>query len=557
MNNIKLSYQQRKKWLNNSSSVHYDLIVIGGGITGAGIALDAASRGLKVILLEKNDFGWGTSSRSTKLIHGGLRYLKQLEFMLVRNVGRERRIAYQNAPYLVHPEKMLLPLTKKGSLNKIGASFGLWLYDLLAGVEAKDKRKMLSKEAALLIEPLLKDDDLLGAALYSEYRTDDARLVIELLKTAAQFEAHVLNYVAVHSILKDEKGKATGVNVKDIFSHDEFTISGEFIVNAAGPWVDEVRKNDELIKGKHLKLSKGIHLVFPYHRLPVRQSLYFDVSDGRMIFCIPREGITYVGTTDTFFEGDIDKVYAEHDDVEYLLAAIRNMFPQQNIVKDDVVSTWAGLRPLIYEEGKSPSELSRKDEIFISDSGLISIAGGKLTGYRLMAKKIVDLIFKRFDSKKLSKDIKRKCFTDKIPFHGYFNLDEESVVQYIERQTGEALQIGATPQIIRRWVHSYGKATEKIIEIAYTLWPNIPHEQKSFTVHFAEIKYAIENEMVLLPDDFWIRRTGALYFNREAMIQLSANTASFMFELLNIEDENIKTDILNRFKSEVKQVINF
>jgi glycerol-3-phosphate dehydrogenase len=557
MNNIKLSYQQRKKWLNNSSSVHYDLIVIGGGITGAGIALDAASRGLKVILIEKNDFGWGTSSRSTKLIHGGLRYLKQFEFMLVRNVGRERRIAYQNAPYLVHPEKMLLPLTKKGSLNKIGASFGLWLYDLLAGVEAQDKRRMLSKEAALLIEPLLKDDDLLGAALYSEYRTDDARLVIELLKTAAQFGAHLINYAAVHSIIKDENGKAIGVKVKDIFSNDEFSIKSKFVVNASGPWVDELRKNDNIIKGKHLKLSKGIHLVFPYHRLPVRQSLYFDVSDGRMIFCIPREGITYVGTTDTFFEGDIDKVYAEHDDVEYLLAAIRNMFPQQNIVKDDVVSTWAGLRPLIYEEGKSPSELSRKDEIFISESGLISIAGGKLTGYRLMAKKIVDLILKRFDPKELPKEIKRKCFTDKIALQGFFNPNEEAVMQYIERQSGEALQIGATPQLIRRWVHSYGKATEKIIEIAYTLWPNIPHEQKSLTVHFAEIKYAIENEMVLLPDDFWIRRTGALYFNREAMIQLSANTASFMFDLLNIEDENIKTDILNRFKSEVKQVINF
>ncbi|MFN4122015.1 MAG: glycerol-3-phosphate dehydrogenase/oxidase [Flavobacteriales bacterium] len=545
----------RKSWIAQLPVCEYDLLVIGGGITGAGIALDAASRGLTTLLIEKKDFGWGTSSRSTKLIHGGLRYLKQLEFALVYNVGRERKIAYRNAPYLVHPERMMLPFVKHGSLSPLAASFGLWLYELLAGVRKGDKRKILSKESSLLLEPLLSDDGLKGSAIYSEYRTDDARLVIEILKTAVHKGAHAINYAKAIETIKDDSGQVCGVLMEDQMTGKRHTIKARSVVNAAGPWVDEVRKSDGKVKGKHLKLTKGVHIVIPYPKFPLAQSIYFDVGDGRMIFAIPRNGVVYAGTTDTFYDGDLEKVYADQTDVAYILKAINQTFPKLNLSFDDVESTWAGLRPLIYEEGKSASEISRKDEIFVSISGLISIAGGKLTGYRLMAKKVTNLVVKSLrKSKSITKALK-SSHTQHIPLCGHF--DHVSVEAYIDQLCGEATQIQANPPLIRRWVQSYGAAAEHIVEHAYQIWPNFSHEQKGLVPYFAEIEYAIKHEMVLQPLDFYLRRTGMLYFELpQAQILLDA-TADFLFEHLKITDEQIQKAMLNNVREEIAGLIGF
>jgi len=549
------SFNTRKAWINDLPERTYDLVVIGGGITGAGVALDAASRGLDVLLIEKQDFGWGTSSRSTKLIHGGLRYLKQLEFALVYNVGRERKIAYTNAPYLVHPERMMLPFVKRGSLSPLSASIGLWLYELLAGVRKGDKRKMLSKESTLLLEPLLNEDGLKGSAIYSEYRTDDARLVTEILKTAVQHGAQAINYAKAVETLKDSKGKLCGVLVEDQMTGKRHEIRAHYIVNAAGPWVDEVRKSDGKLKGKHLKLSKGVHIVIPYQKFPLAQSIYFDVGDGRMIFAIPRNGVVYAGTTDTFYDGDADKVYADAKDVSYILDAINENFPSLNLSLDDVDSTWAGLRPLIYEEGKSASEISRKDEIFISDSGLISIAGGKLTGYRLMAKKVTNLVLKKLKASRHLKKIIKPAHTHQIPLCGHF--DHASVNAYIEQLSGEATQIQAHPRLVRRWVQSYGSAAEQIMEYAYQIWPEFGHEEKNLVPYFAEITYAIRNEMVLQPLDFWLRRTGMLYFELPTAERLIELTAVFFFNQLKIEDQEVKKAMLQNVKEEVKGLLMF
>jgi len=389
------------------------LLIIGGGITGAGIALDAASRGLRTALIEKEDFASGTSSRSTKLIHGGLRYLKQLEFALVKEVGSERAIVHKLAPHLVVPEKMLLPLYEKRGLGYWLTSIGLKIYDWLAGVKPEDQRKMLTRPQTLKYEPLLKADDVKGGAIYAEYRTDDARLTIEITKLAITKGACIANYIMATDFIYENE-KIVGVKATDLISKSELTINAKTVVNATGPWVDELRSTNKSKEGKELHLTKGVHIVVPYHRLPVRQAIYFDVPDGRMIFAIPRGRITYIGTTDTDYRGDKDHVVTSREDAQYLLHAVNETFPDALLTFADIESSWAGLRPLIHEEGKSASELSRKDEIFESPTGLISIAGGKLTGYRKMAERVVDKVIDRdFSDRDLS-----ECKTHELIFPG-------------------------------------------------------------------------------------------------------------------------------------------
>jgi glycerol-3-phosphate dehydrogenase len=280
------SYLNRKEIISKLAGQSCDLIVIGGGITGAGIALDAASRGLKTALVEKNDFAFGTSSRSTKLIHGGLRYLKQLEFGLVKEVGSERAVVHRLARHLVVPEKMLLPLSEKKGLGYWLTSIGLKVYDWLAGVKPEDQRRMLTKPQTLKSEPLLRKDDVKGGAIYAEYRTDDARLTIEIVKAAVTHGAEVLSYAEVFDFVYNGD-QVAGIKVRDGITGEEFVMHSKVVVSAAGPWVDELREINKSKTGKRLHLTKGVHIVVAHSRFPVRQAIYFDVEDGRMIFCHP------------------------------------------------------------------------------------------------------------------------------------------------------------------------------------------------------------------------------------------------------------------------------
>ncbi|MFM1876646.1 MAG: hypothetical protein RL266_2383, partial [Bacteroidota bacterium] len=391
------SAKNRSEIISKLQNETFDLLIIGGGITGVGMALDAAGRKLKVALVEKQDFAAGTSSRSTKLIHGGLRYLKQLEFNLVREVGHERKTVYHNAPHLVIPEKMLLPITEGGSFGKASASLGIYTYDWLAGVKRSERRAVLDRKETMEREPLLKKDGLEAGVLYWEYRSDDARLVIEVAKTAAEDGALLLNYCLFKEFIYENE-HISGGDMVDLKSGTNFRIKAKRTINAAGPWVDDVRSKDETVRGKRLHLTKGVHLVFDHQRFPLRQAVYFDVPDGRMIFAIPRDNATYVGTTDTDYCDSMERPYVTQQDVDYILSATNNAFDIEPLTQADIRSTWAGLRPLIHEDGKSPSELSRKDEIFISQHGLISIAGGKLTGYRKMAERTVDLALRQLEA---------------------------------------------------------------------------------------------------------------------------------------------------------------
>ena len=487
------------------TSQTYDLIVIGGGITGAGIALDAASRGLKTALVEKRDFASGTSSRSTKLIHGGLRYLKQFEIALVREVGRERAIVHKLAPHLVTSEKMILPLIKGGTYGKLATYVGLMVYDILAGVEKPDQRIMLDKSETLEAEPLLSPDILEGSGLYAEYRTDDARLTIEIIKTAHDHGAHSINYCEVKDFTYTD-GKIDGVVCQDLLNDQDFTIKSKYVVSATGPWVDQLRAKNNSLQGKRLHLTKGVHLVVPHDRFPVKQAVYFDVPDGRMIFAIPRWKTTYIGTTDTDYHGNIDHVLTNKEDEKYLLDAVNHTFPQLGLNSDDVISSWAGLRPLIHEDGKSASELSRKDEIFESETGLISIAGGKLTGYRKMAQRIVDKVVHLREKSEGTKFT--KCLTDKIVLKGGVFDGQREVEKYIQGLEQKCSEKSLNPFRAVYLAHNYGKQSENILE-----GMNQFEDDPETSLARSELKFSVEHELVATLRDFFERRTGRLYFD--------------------------------------------
>jgi glycerol-3-phosphate dehydrogenase len=539
-----LSANNRPNLIRQAQLQDFDLIVIGGGITGAGIALDASLRGIKTLLVEKKDFAFGTSSRSTKLIHGGLRYLKNMELGLVHELGIERAIVHRIAPHLTVPEKMLTPIVKNGTYGKFLTAIGIGMYDFLAGVKKEERRKMLDKEATKAAEPLIREDILLGSALYFEYRTDDARLTMEVIKTAVQKDAVCLNYMELSEFIY-ENGKIIGIVCKDNLNGRPLKFKGKIVVNAAGPWVDQVRGKDEVVKGKRLHLTKGIHLVVPHAKLPVKQAVYFDIFDGRMMFVIPRGKITYFGTTDTDYKSDIEHPMISKEDVPYLLKAVNHMFPIVDLKTEDIISGWAGLRPLVHEDGKSASEISRKDEIFISPHGLISIAGGKLTGYRKMAERIMDLVMKELH-KPLSKTV-----TNQTHLSGGDFKDYEEVKSKIEKLEKELKHhFTDSKEKAHRLIHLYGSQISMLLDYFYINVLQMPTEKALLK---AEIQYCIENESVMKLDDFFIRRSGILYFNPEMLNTNLDEAGTWMKEILSKTDEEIdaEKEELRKYLSEV------
>lgn len=539
LHNNSVKNVSRESLLKKLQEDHFDLTIIGGGITGAGIALDAVTRGLKVALLDKRDFASGTSSRSTKLIHGGLRYLKNFEFKLVRDVGKERTIVYRNAPHLVSKEKMLLPLVKGGTYKRLSISFALWLYDLLAGVKSEEKRIMLNKRKTLVFEKLLNSEGLKGSGFYTEYRTDDARLTIEIIKTAVALGAVCVNYCKCTDLKLNDSDNFT--KVKEKFTGEEFFIQSKKIVNAAGPWVDKIRSIDEPVTGKRIFHSKGVHIVVPRKKLNVSNPIYFDVDDGRMIFVIPREKATYIGTTDTPYENELDEPGVTTNDVKYLVSGVNTMFPTNPIKVEDVISSWSGLRPLIYEDGKSPSEMSRKDEVFVSKSGLITIAGGKFTGYRLMAKKVVNLVCKKLRMKK-------SCVSDKIPLTkpSFKSLSEvqEFKTSLIAEYKPKGIKLGEIDFL----VSAFGPNARNIL----TDWDQSPKT----TLLNSVAAYCIKEEYVQTLSDFYIRRTGYLYFSPQKIKSSLLEIAKLFAEELGWSDERTNLEI-KKIQNHLTDITNF
>ena len=483
--NLFSSYN-RDLLIEKLKSKSFDLIIIGGGITGAGVCIDAISRGLSVCLIEMNDFASGTSSKSTKLIHGGLRYLEQFKFSLVRETGTERAVLHEIAPHVVKSEKMLLPISKDGKLNRFTTPLALSAYDFLAKVDKKDKNKSLDKESTCKYEPLLKNKNILGGAIYSEYRTDDSRLTLEILKKSYSLGAYPINY-AKHLSFIHKNGKVKGLICRDQISGKEFKIKSKVIVNASGSWLDEITGD----KKSKLILSKGVHVVIPKSKFPIRQSIYFDAVDERMIFAIPRRETVYIGTTDTLYNKSIDRLRVKRGEVIYLIKSVNKVF-KCNLKIDDVVSSWVGLRPLIKENKKDVSEISRKDEIFISGNGLISIAGGKLTGYRKMAERVVQEVIKKLKLKYTPTK------TDKIKIS---NMSCKECANLVSAHFND--------KIINSLYNRYGSGIIDIYEIYIDLKKD--KDQKSYLL--SELIYCIKNEMCHNLSDFFSQRNSMVYFN--------------------------------------------
>jgi glycerol-3-phosphate dehydrogenase len=481
----------------------FDIAVIGGGITGAGVALDAASRGLSVALVEKRDFASGTSSRSSKLIHGGLRYLDQWNFGLVRESLHERAVLSRMAPHLSKPLRFLVPVYSSSERSALGASklklsIGLWLYDFLAGSQNIARHRWLSPDDAVRLAPAICRDGLLGAFIYYDCLTDDARLVIEVIKAAATHGALVANYAAAQGLSKTDRG--TSVQIEDGLTGCSFELSARVVVNATGVWSDEVSRLSDASASMKLRPSKGIHVVLPSERFQNRTAVLIpSLGERRFLFVIPWQGRTIVGTTDTDYTGDLDEPRAEPFEVDRVVESAARAFPSAKLSRDDVISTFAGLRPLIAADGRSSKDISRKEEIFENDRGLLTITGGKLTTWRRMAERVVNLAVRRLESLDgVPRPQAHRSLTENIKLAGEAAGDSKEET---------AREFGVPVTAVEHLIETYGgnyrvllELTRESEELKSRLIEGLPHIE-------AEVVYAARYEMTATVEDFLSRRT--------------------------------------------------
>ena len=491
--------------LRRLSEEHFDVVIVGGGITGAGCLLDAASRGLSAALIEKDDFASGTSSKSSKLVHGGLRYLQQRRVVLVYEALAERQRLLHNAPHLVRVLPFLIPVfSTDGLINpKAARALGtaMWAYDLTGGLRIGKKHKRLSASEALEIFPTLSPDRLDHGYIYYDCETDDARLTLAVIRTAAlDFEAAAANRAAATGILKNAAGKCRGVSV-ETSEGDTFEVGCDTVISAAGVWSDEVRRLDEKATPAQLRPAKGIHVGVPRKIFGNEAAAVVPVgSDKRSIFIIPWENITYLGTTDTDYEGDIEAPSCTLEDVEYLLKAA-NSNTSADVSLDDIVSVWSGLRPLVRDsKSQSTADMSRRHSITASAAGVVNIVGGKLTTYRKMASDAVDEAIQHLD-----KNDARMSRTLNLKLRG---APEDAPSSRLGKRYGtEEADVQAL--------------IENDPALAEPLHPDLPY-------CMAEVIYAARNEMAVTLDDVLTRRTRARLQNAHASAEIAPAVAEVL-----------------------------
>jgi glycerol-3-phosphate dehydrogenase len=531
-------------------STSFDIIVIGGGITGAGIARDAALRGLKVALFEKNDFAWGTSSRSSKLVHGGFRYLEHYEFGLVMESLRERLTLMRIAPHIVHPLPFYIPVYKGEKPPSILLRIGLIAYEYLSFGKRVGGRKWLSPKKAITIFPFIRKEGLKGVGQYFDCNMNDARLCLENIISAVELGATCLNYSEVVGFLKDQ-GKITGVQVKNQESGKIIDVHAKIVVNACGPWSDMIKSLDDSSAKKRLSNAKGVHVITK-RIIEDDKALAIPLKDGRIIFVLPfKNKYTLVGTTDTFYDGDVENVICEPEEAQYLLDGYNMFFPDNPIEKSDIISSYAGVRPLVFDEkhGASSSDVSREHKIFTDQSGLITIVGGKYTTYRRMGKRITDLVVKELKKhKQLPKDIS-KCMTDKIPLPGgripnkknWLNFES---VQIQELVNSYAIDSATASHIVR----TYGSNAEHVVNLSQDkgLLEKILPDQPYI---LGEVYYSIHNEYCrTLLDYYWLRTFLALETDFSSSIDKIADifVKELKWSIVRVEYE--KKIVIERLK---------
>ncbi len=490
-----------------------DVLVVGGGINGAGIARDASMRGLSVAVVEMHDLAYGTSSRSSKLVHGGLRYLEQYEFSLVFESVSERRILLDIAPHLVKPMGFLFPVYKGSRQPLWLINTGMWLYDGLSLFRSpKIHRKLSPKEVASL-EPTLLPNDLVGAPLFYDCATDDARLTLETALDAVQRGAVVCPRAKVVGLLKDEGGHVVGATVSDAHTGERKEVRAGVVVLAAGPWIDSVLALETAGQAPVLRPTKGVHIVFDRHRLPVQHTVVcLHPQDGRVLFTIPWGDRTYLGTTDTDYQGDPGDVAATSDDIDYLLAAVQAYFPDAGLARDDVISTWAGLRPLLRPpEGRSESETSREHVVRVDASGVVSVAGGKLTTFRRMSAEVVDTAVQVLRLSGRTKEPLGRPPTEREVLPGAVGWPEDDKIDGLVAQVAKAANGTLDDDIARHLVGTYGM---RAVDVARRVAADpllgvrlVPDRHEIL----AQVDHAVFAELASEVDDVMTRRT-QLYF---------------------------------------------
>jgi glycerol-3-phosphate dehydrogenase len=532
-----------------------DVIVIGGGITGAGIVRDAARRGLRVALFEQNDIAYGTSSRSSKLIHGGLRYLAEYEFSLVFESVSERRVVLDLAPHLVNPLAFLFPVYQgsQKSLRTIDA--GMWLYDGLALFRSPKRHRTLKPSEVAEEEPMLKQEGLQGAPLYYDCSTDDSRLTLETIIDATQNGAVVVNWARVDALTKDERGRVSGVVVRNVRDGSLREVKAHSVINATGPWTDEVLAMSGPRAGKLLRPTKGIHIVVAREKLPVEHAVVlFHPTDERVLFALPWGERTYLGTTDTDYEGSPGEETATLEDVDYLIAASNHHFPNNHIGRDDVISTWAGLRPLIAPEPEvgdiAESQVSREHQILIGEDGLITIAGGKLTTYRKMAKECVDVavnLLKLMD--KLPEDI-HSGQTFKHPLPGAVGWPEDDDHSKVAAELSQACDCDLPAEVSRHLIDTYGMRALELAELCAAT-PSLTEPIVPGRVEImAQVDFGVREELAASVTDIMLRRTQIFFRDYDQGLGAVDKVAARMDHLIGWSDEE-KQESVDDYKATV------
>ena len=492
------SFEDRNQALNDLATRDFDLIIIGGGINGAGVARDAVLRGMKVALIEASDFASGTSSRSSKLVHGGIRYLENLEFHLVFEALNERTRLFQMAPHLVHPLRFMMPLYQGGRVGMFKMSLGMWLYDALSLFETPEMHERLNAAESFERQPLLQQKDLLGSYVYSDAYMDDDRLVFETLRSARGPLLSCANFVraigaefsSIEQSSKDSAQKVVGVKCRDEKTGKTFSIHGRHVISTVGPWTDEL--GEQMFKkwDKVLRPTKGVHLTFEKKRFPLSSAVVMG-AESRIVFGIPRHEMVIVGTTDTDFQGDPAKVSTTPEDVKYLLGVVEKYFPGAKLTDQDIVATYAGVRPLVKDDSESEGKTSREHSIWTDQHDVTFVAGGKYTTYRLISEQAVDHCLKHLS---IEDRIQYRAGASSSPLNPLVTL--ESMEQNPERKA-KILQTTRLSDEEATWlVDRHGGEADEILErygFDLTYWEY-------------EALHAIDQTMCLHLVDFFTRR---------------------------------------------------
>jgi len=506
-----------------------DVVVIGGGIVGAGIARDAAHRGLRATLVDKGDLGSGTSSKSSKLVHGGLRYLERGELRLVFEGTNERSLQMRRAPHLVRPIPFLVPIFKRQKPALAYVDIGLWIYDALAMFRSPKLHRTYRGAQVHTLEPALRTDGLAGALEYYDCLTDDARLVLENAIDARALGAEIRTYTRATAVVVDRRGRVAAVRTRDTLTGREDEIATRTVVVAAGPWTDELLAELAVPFGrKLLRPTKGVHVVFDHARLPVTRAVTLMLPDRRVIFCIPWVERTVVGTTDTDYDGSPDGVVADAADVRYLCDAVSRYFLTEKLTPDDVIATWAGLRPLVASDAATASDVSREHEVFVRPEGIIVIAGGKLTTYRRMAKeatdRVVDWLGDRGDAALEGRHIK-PCRTKNRSLPGAQGMEihgHRGVEAVADKLVHSA---GLPARVAQHLAQTYGQRADSVVVRGVADAHLLEPMDADLPYLWAEVDHAVEVDLARTLDDVLSRRVPLVLRARDQGLGVAARAA--------------------------------